>query len=187
MTSSRENEPATRAQFPATRAQFPATRAQFEKCAKPKLCPAIRVFACVCIYHYSRTELPRKLEQTFAYQWVLQACLFCRTTPTKARNARRPCTRPQIAKSPYWGISRLGQISLWRGQFNKLAGQTWNTAWASTEFSENRVGCRMGRMFSRMRASAGVSAKERAGKAARGNRNMARLDFLKLVEIFQQR
>ena len=100
---------------------------------------------------------------------------FARTTPAKTRTTpAKPRTRPQIPKSPFWGISNF-QISLWRGQFNKLVGGYFNKlalgdaeaspklgtqcthAWASPEFSENRVGCRLIRMFSRMRASAGVS------------------------------
>ena len=36
------------------------------------------MFACVCICHHPRTYLPRKLEQTFVYQWVLQACCISR-------------------------------------------------------------------------------------------------------------
>ena len=127
---------------------------------------------------------------------------FARTTPAKTRTTpANPRKRPQIPKSPVWGIgiSIFLQISLWRGQFNKLVGGYFNrsalgdaeaspklgtqctNAWASPEFSENRVGCRLIRMFNRMRASAGVSAQALAGKGARGKRNLARLDFLKLA------
>ena len=61
---SRENEP-------ATRAQFPATRAQFQKVCKAKAPP--RNLCGMCLhFHFSRTYLPRKLEQAFVYQWVLQ-------------------------------------------------------------------------------------------------------------------
>ena len=127
------------------------------------------------------------------------APFFARTTPAKNRhNARKTPQTPANPKISFLGYIHFLQISLWRGQFNKLVGGYFKSAlgdakaspklgtqctnaWASPEFSENRVGCRLIRMFNRMRASAGVSAQALAGKGARGKRNMARLDFLKLA------
>ena len=94
--------------FPLLGRIFPQLGRHCKKCAKPKLCPAIRVFACVCIYHYSRTYLPRKLEQTFVYQWVLQdgrislGVLFDGRKGPKQIDPRPKTASLASRRSPYW-------------------------------------------------------------------------------------
>ena len=48
---------------------------QFHKVCKAKALPRNSCVCTCCIYHYSRTYMPRKLEQIFVDQWVLQVSL----------------------------------------------------------------------------------------------------------------